>query len=90
MSHEVAQLTEFQAVNNFMYFAHNFTSEQRDAVIEATEVPDHLRDKWEGYCKMPSLRGGTDIFLYWFMELDSTNKELVVNWINENYTGGLR
>lgn len=73
----------------FMYFANNFNDDQLEEVFKATSAPEHLKSKFNNYCReIPTrYRNGTDVFLNWFMQLSRDNQQAVVEYINTNYTG---
>ena len=74
----------FDAVN-FMYFANNFHHDWMNSVWGTdTNMHKHLSDKWRNLCSRNDY-GGTANFLTFFMELDDRNKDLLCDWISDNY-----
>jgi hypothetical protein len=79
-------MTNFEAINKFMYFGHNFKHDFIEQVWKAEpNMANHLRSKFNMYAER--LGSGTQGFFRWFMELDQTNKETLTNWIEANYKG---
>jgi len=73
-------MTNSNAIINFMYFGHNYES---DFIIKVfgNHLGNHLQSKFNTmYSKY-----GTLTFFRWYMELDNGNKELLNNWIEQNY-----
>ena len=67
---------------NFMYFAHNFKGEHLTNIFKLLGNEEHFNDKFH------SMRGdsGTEKFFRWFMELSDDNKEVVTNYVEQNYS----
>jgi len=78
-------MTNSQAITNFMYFAYNFTPNQLRGMFAATTVPTHLEEKFNDLCKRRGLNGTQGIFA-WFMELSQNNKDLVCQYVSDNYS----
>ena len=79
-------MTNFQAINNFMYFGYNFNHDFIEQVWKAEPImAKHLRDKFNSYAVQ--LQSGTQAYFHWFMQLDQKNKETLTNWIETNYKG---
>jgi len=71
---------------NFMYFANNFHHDWIDSIWRPeTSLHNHLYEKWRNLCTNNSY-GGTANFLTFFMQLDGGNKEMLLDWIRQNYT----
>jgi hypothetical protein len=57
---------------------------QMEEIFQCTTCPKHIESKFQGYCR--DFHGnGTQGFFKWFMELDGTNKDIVLSWIEINY-----
>lgn len=79
-------MTNFEAVNKFMFFGYNFQHNFIEEVWKSEpSLANHLRSKFDSFAKQ--LGSGTMGYFRWFMELDNGNKEQLVNWITENYKG---
>jgi hypothetical protein len=73
------------ATINFMYFANNFQPNWIDKVwADDKGMASHLNDKWNALNLGNSL-GGTNNLLKLFMQLDSSNKNHLLDWIENNY-----
>ena len=72
---------------NFMYFIHNFNSEQLYQVIDATNLPEHFRNKYRGYTKHAG-GNGTEGLITMFMNMSTDTQKLVIDKINEIYYYG--
>lgn len=71
---------------NFMYFANNFHHDWMDSIWKPeTSIHTHLYAKWRNLC-ISNTYGGTANFLTFFMQLDEGNKEILLDWIKQNYT----
>ena len=71
---------------NFMYFANNFHHDWMDSVWDKnTSMYSHLYEKWHNLCKRNEF-GGTANFFTFFMQLDESNKDILCDWISENYS----
>ena len=71
---------------NFMYFANNFHHDWMDSVWDKnTSMHSHLYEKWQNLCKRNEF-GGTANFFTFFMQLDESNKDILCDWISENYS----
>lgn len=66
---------------NFMYFAHNFSASQMEAIFNEFSNSQHFKSKFE------NARGndGTQKFIWWFMNLSTDNMLIVTTWIENNY-----
>jgi hypothetical protein len=73
-------MTNQEATRNFMYFGHNYPS-NFISQIWGEGMANHLQSKFHSMYE----RKGTMTFFSWFMELDSTNQEILTNWIEKNY-----
>jgi hypothetical protein len=79
-------MTNFEAINKFMYFAHNFGYNFIEEVWKSEpNMANHLRSKFNSYAQQQG--NGTNGFFRWFMELDNGNKETLTDWIGANYKG---
>jgi len=78
-----------KATINFMYFGHNYPYNfifevwGGSPLSEEPSLAKHLQDKFSVMYE----RYGTMTFFRWFMELDGRNKEILVEWIDQNYKG---
>ncbi len=83
-------------LNKFMMYASNYRlrgysnsygDEHINApeALEGTNCPFHLADKWKGLCEKH--RSGTTAFLFLWYQLDGTNRELLIDWIDVNFEG---
>lgn len=68
------------STRNFMYFGHNYPSNFISQVWEE-EMANHLQSKFKSIYEYR----GTLTFFSWFMELDSENQEILIDWIEKNY-----
>lgn len=74
--------TNYDFTIRFMYFAHNYSHNFiQKAWGENTPLADHLQSK---FITMYDKHGTLTIFR-WFMELDHTNKAVLLHWIDFNY-----
>jgi hypothetical protein len=73
-------MTNQEATRNFMYFGHNYPS-NFISQIWGEGMANHLQSKFHSMYE----HKGTMTFFSWFMELDSTNQEILTNWIEKNY-----
>ncbi len=74
-----------EAVLNFAYFTANFPSDFIEkAWNDEPHLAQHLHEKILGYAKDEGfISAGT--FMKWFFDLDAENKEILINWIQNNY-----
>lgn len=73
-------MTNQEATRNFMYFGHNYPS-NFISQIWGEGMANHLQSKFHSMYE----RKGTMTFFSWFMELDSTNQEILTDWVEKNY-----
>ena len=73
-------MTNQESTRNFMYFGHNYPSNFISQIWEEG-MANHLQSKFHSMYE----RKGTMTFFSWFMELDSTNQEILTGWIEKNY-----
>ena len=73
-------MTNQEATRNFMYFGHNYHS-NFISQIWGEGMANHLQSKFHSMYE----RKGTLTFFSWFMELDSTNQEILTDWVEKNY-----
>ena len=66
---------------NFMYFTHNFSASQMDAIFFELGNVRHFKDKFINN----SAKCGTQKFINWFMDLSIDNMLIVTNWVETNY-----
>jgi hypothetical protein len=77
-------MTNQEAIINFMYFGHNYPANFISKVwgIGSTSAK-HLEGKFHSMYEQK----GTLTFFSWFMELDNDNKDVLINYIHNNYRG---
>ncbi len=88
----------FSIVNNWMYYLTNYETSSFDLDGQLTTAPScfkafehrpslqkHLIDKYHGICNRKNTGGSVGLFHFWF-ELSEDNKELMLNWVAENYS----
>ena len=68
------------SIVKFMYFGHNYPN-GFISNIWGGQMAKHLESKFSTMYE----RKGTLTFFSWFMELDNSNREILINWIEENY-----
>ena len=73
-------MTNQEATRNFMYSGHNYPS-NFISQIWGEGMANHLQSKFHSMYE----RKGTLTFFSWFMELDSTNQEILTDWVEKNY-----
>ena len=75
-------MSNSEAIINFMYFGHNYPHDFISKVWgDDSSMSQHLADK---FSSMYSEYGTMTIFR-WFMELDHINKNILLDWISDNY-----
>jgi hypothetical protein len=72
-------MTTTQSTINFMYWLMNYNyGFIAEVWSDEPWLASHLNEKFKGRT-----------ILNWFFELDTDNKRKLVNWVNENYSGGI-
>jgi len=80
-------MNENKTTINFMYFAHNFGYNWISVIwSNNTHMANHLMSKWNALNQNNS-DGGTSNFFKLFMQLDDNNRNILLDWIKENYKG---
>ena len=76
-------------VRNFAYFSCNFPIDFIESVWSNERLmANHLREKLTYYQRLSGENYITvGCFMTWFMNLDSGNQNLLLDWIYENYRG---
>ena len=70
-------------VINFMYFGHNYPYDFIKKVwSEDLNLAQHLLNKFNSMYE----NYGTMTIFRWFMDLDKENQEILINWVENNYS----
>lgn len=68
-----------EAINNFIFFTTNFPYNFIEKVFPNNK---HLIDKFNNIAERSI---SSEIITKFYFQLDSTNREILLNWINKNY-----
>jgi len=80
-------MNENKTTINFMYYANNFNHDWINKVwSNNAHICEHLTSKWDAL-NHNNNDGGTANFFKLFMQLDDNNRNILLDWIKENYKG---
>jgi hypothetical protein len=87
MAKQEEEMKEYKKATKLMYFFHNFTSKHLRKLPLIFDNDSHFYPMLIDHLQSKKHRNGTDSVISFYMALSENNKEIMFDWVMNNYKG---